>query len=189
MLKNSDIKLVLNSVRSEWPKASEQDIAFVILCDTLENKSLAYRLAYFKRRENDAEAFYNTPRIKKLLELLEPFGIGFIDENKLTKEENKGELLKLLNQIDDMFVQGKIDAKDALKMKSDIRVKLNDKFDMEDDQRQRRIIIVPSKHDLVCPHTKRECTYWPKKSACCSHFGLIDPSEKQKDNENNNEQK
>ena len=182
MLKKADVKLVLDSVRTDWQSVSEKDVAFAILCDALDDKSLAYRLAY-RKSEKDAENFYNTPRFKKLLDMLEPFGIGSIDESKLTKEENKGELLKLLNQIDDLFAQGKIDAKDALKMKTDIRVKLNDKFDMEDSQKQRRIIIVQSKHDMVCPSTNRECTFWPKRKACCTHFGLIDPMEKQKENE------
>ena len=143
--------MILESARMDWQSVSEKDVAFAVLCDSLEDKSLAYRLAYNKS-EKDAERFYNTPRFKKLLVLLEPFGVGVVTNKTITREENKAELLKMLTQIEDSFNAGDLEAKDALKMKADIRVKLNDKFEMEESQKQRRIIVVPSKHDIVCPN-------------------------------------
>ena len=176
MIKKEDIKVVLDTVRTDWQSVSEKDIAFAILCDVLEDKTLAYRLAY-RKSEKEAESFYNTPRFKKLLNVLEPFGVGIVDTNAITKEENKGELLKMLDRIDNLLNTGDLEPKDAIKMQTDIRVKLNDKFEMEESQKQKRIIVVPSKHDIVCPMTHRECNYWPTKKACCTHFGLIDPTE------------
>lgn len=176
MIKKEDIKIVLDTVRTDWQSVSEKDIAFAILCDVLEDKTLAYRLAY-RKSEKEAESFYNTPRFKKLLNVLEPFGVGIVDTNAITKEENKGELLKMLGRIDELLNNGDLEPKDAIKMQTDIRVKLNDKFEMEESQKQKRIIVVPSKHDIVCPMTHRECNYWPTKKACCTHFGLIDPTE------------
>lgn len=176
MIKKDDIKVVLEAVRTDWQSVSEKDIAFAILCDAMEDKSLAYRLAY-RKSEKEADAFYKTPRFKKLLDALEPFGVGSLDNSSITKEENKSELLKLLGKIDDMLASNDLDPKDAIKMQTDIRVKLNDKFEMEESQKQKRIIVVPAKHDIVCPRTNRECNYWPTKKACCLHFGLIDPLE------------
>ena len=98
MIKKEDIKIVLDTVRTDWQSVSEKDIAFAILCDVLEDKTLAYRLAY-RKSEKEAENFYNTPRFKKLLNVLEPFGVGIVDTNAITKEENKGELLKMLDRI------------------------------------------------------------------------------------------
>ena len=183
MVKKEDVRMILESARMDWQSVSEKDVAFAVLCDSLEDKSLAYRLAYNKS-EKDAERFYNTPRFKKLLVLLEPFGVGVVTNKTITREENKAELLKMLTQIEDSFNAGDLEAKDALKMKADIRVKLNDKFEMEESQKQRRIIVVPSKHDIVCPNTNRECNYWPAKKACCTHYGLIDPSENNEDFDN-----
>lgn len=176
MIKKEDIKIVLDTVRTDWQSVSEKDIAFAILCDVLEDKTLAYRLAY-RKSDKEAENFYNAPRFKKLLNVLEPFGVGIVDTNAITKEENKGELLKMLDRIDNLLNTGDLEPKDAIKMQTDIRVKLNDKFEMEESQKQKRIIVVPSKHDIVCPMTHRECNYWPTKKACCTHFGLIDPME------------
>jgi len=176
MLKKENIRTVLDTVRVDWDRCSEKDIAFAILCDTLEDKSLAYRLAY-KKSDKNASDFYNTPRFKKLLGVLEPFGVGSVNNTSITREENKNELLKMLDRIKVALNNGELEPKDALKMQTDIRVKLNDKFEMEESQSQKRIIVVPSKHDIVCPHTNRECTFWPTKRACVRHFGLPDPQE------------
>lgn len=192
MIKKDDIKIVLESVRPDWQSVSEKDIAFAILCDTLEDKNLAFRIAY-RSTGKEADEFYNRPRFKKLLGALEPFGVGIVDNNTITKEENKTELLKMLDRIDYLLDNGDLEPKDAIKMQTDIRVKLNDKFEMEESQKQKRIIVVPSKHDIVCPKTNRECNYWPTKKACCNHFGLIDPLETNKQdvepsNDNSDEQ-
>lgn len=176
MLKKENIKMVLETVRSDWDKASEKDIAFAILCDAIEDKTLAYRLAY-RRSDKDADSFYKTPRFKKLLDTLEPFGIGSIDSNSITKEQNKGDLIKLLARVQALGENGGLEVKDALKLEGDLRVKLNDKFEMEESQKQKRIIVVPSKHDIVCPMTRRECNFWPTRKACVKHFGLIDPQD------------
>ena len=104
--------MILESARMDWQSVSEKDVAFAVLCDSLEDKSLAYRLAYNKS-EKDAERFYNTPRFKKLLVLLEPFGVGVVTNKTITREENKAELLKMLTQIEDSFNAGDLEAKDA----------------------------------------------------------------------------
>ncbi len=188
MIKKEDIKLVLDTVRVDWQNVDEKDIAFVILCDAIEDKSLAYRLAY-KKNEKDPASFMSTPRFKRLIAALEPFGIGSVNSNTITKEENKGELLKLLESIDRMLSNKELEPKDAIKMQTDIRVKLNDKFEMEESQAQKRIIVVPSKHDIVCPQTNRECNFWPTKRACIAHYGLADQeaATKAKVKENKNE--
>ena len=41
MIKKEDIKIVLDTVRTDWQSVSEKDIAFAILCDVLEDKTLA----------------------------------------------------------------------------------------------------------------------------------------------------
>ena len=115
--------------------------------------------------------------LQKLLGVLEPFGIGSVNEELITREQNKTELIRLLKEIKTLAESKKIDAKDAVKMEADIRVKLNDKFEMEESLSQKRIIIVPQKHDIICPHTNRECTSMPTKEACMKYYGLKDGDE------------
>lgn len=97
-----------------------------------------------------------------------------IDEGMITKEENKAELIKMLDEIDAALQRKEIQFKDAMALKRDIRVKLNDKFEMEESTKEKRIIVVPQKHDYVCPHTNRECTKMPSKEACMEYYGLIE---------------
>ena len=70
-------------------------------------------------------------------------------ENSVTSEQNKTELIKLLQRIQTLADKKEISKRDAVKMEADIRVKLNDKFEMEESQKQKRIIVVPQKHDCV----------------------------------------
>lgn len=147
-----------------------EDVAFAALCDTFEDKNFAYRIAYGKK--GDGDVLYETPRFKKMLVALEPFGVGVVNVAAITKEQNKNDLIKLLERVQMLGESKAIDIKDALKMEGDLRVKLNDKFEMEETQKQKRIIIVPSKHDIVCPHTNRECNFWPSKAACMKHYQL-----------------
>ena len=172
MLNNSDIDLILSSIKEEFSKATEKDIIFAILYNMLDDKDKAYRYAY--RTKGNGKERYNSSVFKPMITALEPFGIGEISEKVVTKEENKSELFKLLYSIDRMLEEHRIEPKDAIKMKADIRVKLNDKFNMEESMKQKRIIVVPQKHDCVCPHTHRECSYWPSTDACKKHYGFKD---------------
>ena len=172
MIKKDDIKVILKSTRQDWATVSEKDIAFAVLC-AFADKATAYKMAYGKTSA-DAETHYRSAGVQKLLAVLEPFGIGSVNEELITREQNKTELIRLLKEIKTLAESKKIDAKDAVKMEADIRVKLNDKFEMEESQSQKRIIIVPQKHDMICPHTNRECTSMPTKEACMKYYGLKD---------------
>lgn len=152
---------------------TENDISFAILCDTIADKELAYKLAYGKDNGN-AKEFYTSKQLTAILNALSPYGVGVVNEDSITKEQNKAELIQLLDKIKDLADNKKIPLKDAVKMEADIRVKLNDKFEMDLSNKQKRIIVVPQKHDIVCPKTNRECNYWPSKSACMKHYNLKD---------------
>lgn len=167
----------MTAIRKDFTDVTERDIAFLILCDEIEDKGLCFNLAYGINSPN-VSSHYTSEKINRLRELLEPYGIG-TNNNSITKDENMASMLRLLQKIKQQFNEGLIDAKDALKMESDIRVKLQDKFNMGDGKEQKRIIVVPQKHDLICPHSQRECTYMPSKEACMAYYKLID--------DNNNE--
>lgn len=170
MIKKEDIKMVLDSTRADFPTVTASDVAFLVLCDTFAEKDFAYRVAYGKK--GDGEALYISKDMQRLLAILEPFGVGKVTGATITKEQNKQDLIKLLARVQKLGAEKAIDIKDALKLEGDLRVKLNDKFEMEENQNRRRIIIVPSKHDILCPHTNRECNFWPTKNACMKHYNL-----------------
>lgn len=166
MISYNDIKDIINSLKTEGIEARVRDVAYLVMCDSFVDKGLAAKVAY-QEDEKPSNKVLST-----LSEKLKPFGIGAV--TTISKDENREELLKLLQRVQDAEREGTIDPKDAIKIEADIRVKLNDKFNIEEEEGQRRIIVVPQKHDIICKHTNRECSAMPSKEACMKYYNLID---------------
>lgn len=166
MIGYNNIKDIINSLKTEGIEAKIRDVAYLAMCDTFVDKSLAEKVAY----QEDSKP--SNKVLSVLAEKLKPFGIGAV--TTISKDENREELLKLLQKIQDAERDGTIDPKDAIKIEADIRVKLNDKFNIEEEEGQKRIIVVPQKHDMICKWTSRECSAMPSKEACMKYYNLID---------------
>lgn len=157
---------IINSLKTEGVNVGLRDVAYLVMCDSFVDKALASKVAF----QDDYRPSQKSLSI--LAEKLKPFGIGAV--TTISKDENREELLKLLQRVQDAEREGTIDPKDAIKIEADIRVKLNDKFNIEEEEGQRRIIVVPQKHDIICKHTNRECSAMPSKEACMKYYNLID---------------
>lgn len=166
MIGYNDIKDIINSLKTEGIEAKVRDVAYLAMCDTFVDKYLAEKVAY------QEESKPSNKVLSALADKLKPFGIGAV--TTISKDENREELLKLLQKIQDAEREGTIDPKDAIKIEADIRVKLNDKFNIEEEEGQKRIIVVPQKHDIICKWTSRECSAMPSKEACMKYYNLID---------------
>lgn len=166
MISYNDIKDIINSLKTEGVEARVRDVAYLVMCDSFVDKGLAAKVAYQEDEKPSNKV------LSMLAEKLKPFGIGAV--TTISKDENREELLKLLQRVQDAEREGTIDPKDAIKIEADIRVKLNDKFNIEEEEGQRRIIVVPQKHDIICKHTNRECSAMPSKEACMKYYNLID---------------
>lgn len=173
MIKKKDVETILNAAKSDFTDTSEKDIVFMMLCDAISENDAAYKMAYGKKCTNIKE-FMSNPKIQKIKELLKPFGIGIDMSSTISRTENREDLIKLLGKIKEASDNGELETKDAIKLETDIRVKLNDKFNIEAEREQRRIIVLQQKHDLICPHTNRECSYMPSKEACMKYYNLTE---------------
>ncbi len=166
MISYNDIKYIINSLKTEGIEARVRDVAYLVMCDSFVDKGLAAKVAYQEEDKPSSKV------LSMLAEKLKPFGIGAV--TTISKDENREELLKLLQRVQNAEREGTIDPKDAIKIEADIRVKLNDKFNIEEEEGQRRIIVVPQKHDIICKWTSRECSAMPSKEACMKYYNLID---------------
>lgn len=166
MISYNDIKYIINSLKTEGIEARVRDVAYLVICDSFVDKGLAAKVAYQEEDKPSSKV------LSMLAEKLKPFGIGAV--TTISKDENREELLKLLHRVQNAEREGTIDPKDAIKIEADIRVKLNDKFNIEEEEGQRRIIVVPQKHDIICKWTSRECSAMPSKEACMKYYNLID---------------
>lgn len=171
MLSVTDISDILRSVKADWPAVSEADIAFAVLCESYSDKDAAFRAVYGKAGK--ADGFLKSKGMVRLRKVLESYGIGGVCTEDITQAENKGQLVKMIGRVENAMTQGEMDVTAGMKLITDIRIKLQDKFDMEQGDRRQRIIIVPAKHDYICPHTNRECTKMPTKEACMRKYNLV----------------
>ena len=87
-------------------------------------------------------------------------------EGAITFEENRDALIRYLGEIQKLMDEKKIEPKDGMKMMTDIRLKLNDKFNIKEAQVEQRIIVQP-KFSHICDYTRKECWLmtedWAKK--------------------------
>lgn len=98
-----------------------------------------------------------------------------------TKEENKAALLAQINDIEKAYRNDEISFKDKTALISAIRFRLQDKFELERSDKERRIIVVPAKHLYVCPYTNRECSNMPPKEVCMKYYNLVEKNEEEND--------
>lgn len=102
-----------------------------------------------------------------------------VDECSVTFEENRDALIQYLTEIQRLMNEKKIDPKDGMKMLTDIRLKLNDKFNIKEAQVEQRIIVQP-KFSHICEYTRKECWLQSREFAM-QHWHLIeDPKYKDK---------
>lgn len=129
----SDIKNILDSISADEPTAGVKDIAFVILSKEFGSVLLAYKTLFDKDAdENTADIYDNSSKVIKIRELVSELTNRerkvLDDASSVTFEQNREEMIKMLDEIDRLLKNGELEAKDAIKMKTDIRTKLNDKF-------------------------------------------------------------
>ena len=94
-----------------------------------------------------------------------------------TKEENKAALLAQIDDIEDAYRHNEITFKEKSSLISAIRFRLQDKFELERSDKERRIIVVPAKHHHVCKYTHRECSNMPPKEVCMKYYNLVEKEE------------
>lgn len=161
--------------------ATRNDIAYTLLRDMVGNEAAAY-LA-FKTMPTNLPKYANGSKVKymrkKLDSIIKIVGKedknakgGKINLSAYTKEENQRRMLAEIENINEKERRGEYDTEKAAITRVKIYAELNKNFDMEKSEDERRIIVVPQKHDIVCPHSHRECTYMPTKEACMKYYNL-----------------
>ena len=132
-------------------------------------------------RKNPIQAT-EKPQVDKSLESVQSAATkqlnDILEDVTITREENRQGFIELLGKIDDGLAQGRISFKDAMALEKDIRARLNDKFDMQKSDKERRIIVVPQKHLFICKYTNRECSNMPPKEVCMKYYNLVEKDKK-----------
>jgi hypothetical protein len=135
-----------------------------------DGAAITYLIGYFRRSESQPQQ--KADDTSKILEALKSNGAAK-NENDITAEENKAAMVELIERTETALNEGAIDVDKGLKIIADLRVKLNDKFGVGEEQDRKNIIILPKTYDLICPHTHHEC-YQMDKEYAMEHFNLIE---------------
>lgn len=181
------------------------DIFYTFELQRFDSKKIVYSVLFGKgSAQEDIDIYDKSAKIKFLKKYIETnypidtphSAVGRPRKNKeneskqyedITFEENKEALIKLLEKTQKMAKEGKIEEKDAIKIESDIRLKLNNYFNVSEKQDEQRIIVY-EKFNHICDVTHKECWLQTKEFAM-QHWGLIeDPNKVDKNIKDNGDE-
>lgn len=167
---------------------TDRDIAFLFVNREFRDEVLAYTCIYGDAPEENIKAYveslavlrqYMNENWTKKKQVIDYETIS----GDMTFEDNRDALISYLNDIQVLMAERKIDPKDGMKMMTDIRLKLNDKFNIKEQQVEQRIIVQP-KFSHICQHTHKEC-WLQTRSYAMEHWHLIpDPKFQEEEEEN-----
>ena len=161
---NKDLLVCINACSKKGYSVNIRDIAYVLLINEIENKT-AYK-CIFGKDEDFNEDYYVTYQNEENIVFLKDYinGEKAVKENVARKkknedalsfEENKLEMIKLIKETQIALENGDIETKDALKIQADLRTKLNSQFNVSDDSNG-QYIVVNQKFNDICPYCGRE---------------------------------
>lgn len=187
MITNEQIRQTINDCAKAGYSVGMRDLSYVLLCRHYEDRATAYRILFGLDADFNADYAYTydqTASINYLRDYVD-FNLNTDDITKKKKkkvsssedisfEENKAEILNLIKATKQAFEKGEIEAKDALKIEADLRVKLNDKFGAN-EQVQDQIVVVQQKYDSICARCGTEIARRPiTKEEAMKMYDLIE---------------
>lgn len=168
LINNEQLRQITDDCLSRGFKVKIRDIAFAVLAKAFSDDSIAYKVVY---DVGDVNIYKNASNIKYLLDYLDEkiFNKAEVsrmrskkekNDDELTFEENKAEIIKLIKKTQDDEAAGNIDSKQSLELQTKLRVTLNDKFHIQADK-QEQMVVVNEKYTDICPFCNHECAPRP----------------------------
>lgn len=162
-ISNEQISKIIDDCKSSGYTIKVRDISFVLLSECYEDMTLAYKVVFGSDFEDSEVEEYNASNALSFLRRYinsnyrnnASNGSKSGKINDITFEENKAEIIRLIHLADEKYASGEIEAKEHLKIVSDLRVKLNDKFKVQEEVKD-QLVIVNQKYDDVCPYCHHE---------------------------------
>lgn len=170
VLSNEKINELIELGAKEGKPIRVRDISYILLSSCYEDKEVAYK-SLFGASSDGFEEYKSSDVVKFLESKLNKKESKKAKGEDITFEENKAEIIKLIKETQDALEKGTIEPKDALKIQADLRVKLNDKFSVNETV-QEQLVIVNCKYNSIC-----ECgreLYIPTKEDLMKEYNLIE---------------
>ncbi len=185
MITNEQIRQTINDCAKAGHNIGMRDISYVLLCEHYQEPSTAYKILFGLDADFNAayaDTYHNTGDMEYLRNYM-----ALLDTSPTTKrrrkvnpqdditfEENKAEMLRIIKTTKEALASGEIEVKDALRIEADLRVKLNDKFQVKEDVKD-QVVIVTQKYDDICPRCGIELARRPiTKEEAMEMYNLIE---------------
>lgn len=186
MISNEQIRQTINDCKKAGHEVGMRDISYILLCKHYEDKTTAYRILFGLDADFNADYAYTydqTLAINYLREYVERNLIETLtakkkkkltEEEDISFEENKGAMIKLIRETQEAMDRGEIEAKDGLKIQADLRVKLNNVFEVKEDVKD-QIVVVQTKYNDLCPRCQIEISRRPiSKDEAMELYDLVE---------------
>lgn len=175
-----DIEKIIDKYQKKGFEIKLRDIAFAVLSNFIPEE-YSYAVTFSPIATKDEVGKYKS--LAYIKELCDEISKKVKSQAKkkvanfegVTFEENREELINLLNELQIAKENNKIAAKDAIKIEADIRTKLNDKFGAS-EKVETNHVIVNTKFNHICDWTHKECFLQTKEYAM-SQWNLVDYEE------------
>lgn len=190
MINNDVLNQILNEAKSEGIDAKVRDVCFALLSQHIEDKVIVFRCLFdseSKMPESQAEYYIKSKKVKCLEKIIKPHVKNVVEkpsskktkENSISFDENLAYMLNIKKETEEAMRSGEMDKKDALKILADITVKLNDKFNVNEEVKEQMVVVAP-KYDHICPVCSTEVSRRPiSKEEAIEMYDLV---EKEKQN-------
>lgn len=187
-MKQKSFEGIVRACREEGYKdVKVKDACYLLMKHYLKCEPIFAYKALFDptATEYEVEIFEKNKQMQRLIKLFneeiareqESITKAYTD---ITFDENKAEMISLLTQIKEEVASGAMSPKDGIKLETEIRTKLNDKFGTTEKVEDQIIQVLP-KFNFVCPHVGNKECYVASKDDLIKEFGLIDPNVIDKD--------
>lgn len=202
-----EIKDIIKESRLAGHDVKMKDVAYIIVRTVIDDRAVAYRSIFDTAESEDSVKQYEMQtgikflknRLKKYISpktqksaasapKAQDTSVKDISSKykDITFEENKEAMLELIDEIQEGMRNKEIDVAVGLKMQTDIRTKLQDKFEVSNKKDEHRIV-VNTKFNHICEWTRKECFLQTKEYAM-KQWGLIeDPALKEENKYNEDE--
>lgn len=180
MITNENIKETILEAQKKGYNISVRDIAYATLCLSIDDTAVIYKCLFGKDENFQQEqyaAYDNTAAVNYLKTYVE---YTLLDKKKtksstdISFEENKAEIINLINETKKKEEAGEIDAKQSLDLQTKLRVTLNDKFRVQAEE-QDHIVQVVHKYDDICSHCFHEVSRRPMtKQEAMEEYDLVE---------------
>ncbi len=162
MITNEQIRQTINDCTKAGHAIGMRDISYILLCRHYEDHTTAYRILFGLDADFNADyanTYDQTLAINYLRDYIE-FNLNddvgakkkkrISTDADITFEENKSEIIKLIQETKDKEARGELDAKESLNLQTKLRVALNDKFGAKEEEAREQIVVVNQKYDAIC---------------------------------------